>query len=266
MKIVVTATGTSLDAQLDPRFGRCAYFLVVETDDLSFEAIENPNAMLGGGAGIQSAQLMAEKSVNFVLTGNCGPNAHQVFSGSGIGVIIGCSGIVKTVIEQFKAGQLKPTNQPNVGSHSGMTTSPTPSQGQPMQPQQGGMMGGGMGMGRGGGRGMGRGMSQGRGMGRGMGRGGGCGTGRGMGTGIQNITPQSQPAQESSQDKQAKDKSNSAAVIDIDKCDGCGTCVEICPVEGIELVDEKAINDEEKCIECGACVEECPNDAISMPE
>ena len=70
MKIAVTAQKPSLDSPVDPRFGRCAYFLVVETEDLSFEAIENTNTGSASGAGIQSAQLMAEKGVKFVLTGN----------------------------------------------------------------------------------------------------------------------------------------------------------------------------------------------------
>lgn len=61
MKIAVTVTEPSLDGAVDPRFGRCPYFLIVETDDLAFEAVENPNVTLGGGAGIQSAQFMNEK-------------------------------------------------------------------------------------------------------------------------------------------------------------------------------------------------------------
>ena len=120
MKIAVTATGTSLESQVDPRFGRCPCFLLVETDDLSFEAVENPNVALGGGAGIQSAQLMVEKGVKQVLTGNCGPNAHQTLAAGGIGVVVGCSGPVRDVIEQYKGGQFTAAGQPNVASHFGM--------------------------------------------------------------------------------------------------------------------------------------------------
>jgi len=77
MKIAVTATEGSLDAAMDPRFGRCPYFVIVETDDLSFEAVENSNAMLGGGAGVQSAQLIAGKGVTSILTGNRVNRADQ---------------------------------------------------------------------------------------------------------------------------------------------------------------------------------------------
>jgi len=181
MKAAITASGRTLDANIDPRFGRCAYFLIVDTDTLDFEAVENPNVALGGGAGIQSAQLMAGKDVKFVLTGNCGPNAHETLSAAGIGVIPGCSGTVRDAVEQLKAGQLNTTSEPTVARHSGMADVPSAPQGQPMPGQQSPMPGGGMGMGRGPGGGGGGGGGGGRGMGRGMGRGGGQGRGQGGG-------------------------------------------------------------------------------------
>jgi len=187
MNIAVTVTEPSLSANLDPRFGRCPFFLIVDTETQEFEAVENPNLMLGGGAGIQSAQLMAEKSVEFVLTGNCGPNAYQTLSAAGIGVIIGCSGNVTDVIEQFKAGQLNVTGQANVASKSGLAGGSGPGVDQQASLQQPPMTGGAMGMGRGmgGGMGQGQGGGMGRGGGRGMGQGqgGGRGMGRGMGQG-----------------------------------------------------------------------------------
>ena len=186
MKTAVTASGPTLDANVDPRFGRCAYFVIVDPDTLEFEAIENSNAALGGGAGIQSGQLMAGKGVQFVLTGNCGPNAHATLSAAGIGVIPGCSGTVRDAVEQFKAGQLSPASEPNVASHSGMAGGPSPSPDQSgpggPAPMGGGGMGPGRGAGGGGGRGMGQGMGRGRGQGRGQG-GGGMGQGRGQGRG-----------------------------------------------------------------------------------
>ncbi len=178
MKTVITAVSPTLDANVDPRFGRCPCFLIVETDDMSFEAVDNTNQELGQGAGIQSAGFMVDKGVQYVLTGNCGPNARQALSAAGIGVIVGCTGTVREVVEQFKAGQLRPTDQPNVPGHAGMSdpSRPTPGPLVPAQPAPG--PGGGMGMGRG--RGKGRGMGRGRagGNGGGMGGGGGRGGGR----------------------------------------------------------------------------------------
>jgi predicted Fe-Mo cluster-binding NifX family protein len=67
MKIAVTSTGSTLDDNVEARFGRCAHFVIIDTDTMQYEAIENPNIALGGGAGIQSAQLMSEKGVTTVL-------------------------------------------------------------------------------------------------------------------------------------------------------------------------------------------------------
>ncbi len=178
MRIAVTAVEPNLDAEVDPRFGRCPYFVVVETDNLSFEAINNENQALGQGAGIQSARLLAERGVKYVLTGNCGPNAHQTLTAANIGVIVGCVGTVRSVVEQYTSGQLQPVDGPNVPGHTGMNAGTAPTANPPTPPVG---PGGGRGMG-GGGRGMGGGRGQGGG-GRGMGRGGGGGGGGGRGMG-----------------------------------------------------------------------------------
>ena len=120
MKIAVTSTGPTLGDNVESRFGRCAYFLIIDTDTMQFEAIENPNIALGGGAGIQSAQLMSEKGVKTVLTGNCGPNAFNVFGQAGIQVIVGVSGNIRNAVEQFKAGAFSSASRPSVASHFGM--------------------------------------------------------------------------------------------------------------------------------------------------
>jgi predicted Fe-Mo cluster-binding NifX family protein len=143
MKIAVSATGPSLDSKVDPRFGRCQYFVIVDPDTMEFETLENPNIMAGGGAGISTAQMVSNMGVQIVLTGNCGPNAYQTLSAAGVQVITGVSGAVRDAMESYKAGRLQATSQPTVGPHSGMGTG-------------GGVgMGGGMGCGRGMGRGIG---------------------------------------------------------------------------------------------------------------
>jgi len=157
MKIAISATAPQLDADLDPRFGRCQYFLIVDTESMEFEAIENPAIMAPGGAGIQAAQLVAQKGVEAVITGDCGPNAFQVLSAAGIPVFVGASGSVRDVVEAHREGKLSPIAAASTGPGAGM---------------RGGMGGGGGGMGGGRGGGMG-----GRG-GMGGGRGGGMGGGR----------------------------------------------------------------------------------------
>ena len=133
MKICITATSKGLDAEIDPRFGRCQYFTIVNPESMDFESLENANIAASGGAGIQAAQFVANKEVEVVLTGNAGPNAYNTLEAAGIRVITGVSGNVRRAVEDFKDGKLQPpATGPTVDSHFGM------------------------------GRGMGRGMGQGR--------------------------------------------------------------------------------------------------------
>jgi len=305
MKIAVTSTGPTLDDNVEARFGRCQYFLIIDTDTMQSEALENPNIALGGGAGIQSAQLMSEKGVIAVLTGNCGPNAFNVFGQAGIQVIVGVSGVVCNAVEQFKTGTFSSASGPNVASHFGMdaaTPSPTATN-QPMTSPMGQGPGSGMGLGMGGGRGMGKGMGRGmgggRGMGKGMGRGGGMGRGMGMGaamgmpTGLPSSSPptgfpqgteaQMNPAQELfalkqqaellEQQKQQLNRRitqlesgrKAVAVVDSGKCAGCGICADVCPAGAIE-VNERAVVNDEACTGCAVCVSECPNEAIILAQ
>ena len=120
MKICVTSQGADLDAAVDPRFGRCQYFIIVDTDSLEFEAIQNPNIDSMGGAGVQSGQFMANKDVKAVLTGNVGPNAFQTLKAAGIKVFIGASGTVKEAVDKYKKGELKSADDPSVDKKFGM--------------------------------------------------------------------------------------------------------------------------------------------------
>ncbi|MEA1963964.1 MAG: NifB/NifX family molybdenum-iron cluster-binding protein [Candidatus Aerophobetes bacterium] len=152
MKIAVSAMGPDLNAQVDPRLGRCQYLIIVNPETMEFEAIQNASLGAMHGAGIQTAQMIANKGVSVVLTGNSGPNAFQTLSAAGIQVIVGVSGQVKQAIERYKRGEFKSTNQATVPPHFGTGAGSTSTPG--MTPGMG--MGGGRGMGRGGG--MGRGM------------------------------------------------------------------------------------------------------------
>ena len=120
MKICITSQGNNLGSQVDPRFGRCQYFIIVDPDTLEFEAIENPNISAMGGAGVQSGQLVAGKGVKAVLTGNVGPNAFQTLQAAGVEIITGISGPIKEAIEKYKKGEFNPTKGPNVGKKFGM--------------------------------------------------------------------------------------------------------------------------------------------------
>lgn len=120
MKICVSAVSAGLGAQVDPRFGRCQYFVIVNTETMSFEAISNMSRSAPHGAGIQAAQTVANRSVQVVLTGNVGPNAFQALSAAGIKVVVGAFGTVREAVERYKRGELKETGAPTVRGHFGM--------------------------------------------------------------------------------------------------------------------------------------------------
>ena len=159
MKVCVTAGASGLDAPMDPRFGRCPFFVIVDTDSMSENSIVNSNVNATSGAGIQAAQEIAREGASALITGNVGPNAMQTLSAAKIDVYqYQGAGSVRDVVEKFKRGELVKIADASVSAHSG--------QGQ-----------GGQGMGRGGGAG--------RGGGQGRGRGGGQGSGQGAGRGGQ---------------------------------------------------------------------------------
>jgi len=120
MKIAITSNGPTLESDVDPRFGRCKYFIVVDPDTKEYETLENSSAASAGGAGIASGQTVVGKGVSAVLTGNCGPNAYQVLSSAGIQVITGVSGRVGEAIELYRSGAFRTTAGPNVDAHFGM--------------------------------------------------------------------------------------------------------------------------------------------------
>ncbi len=119
MKIAVTSTGKTLDSQVDQRFGRAAYFLVVDTETMNFEVIENSNAAAASGAGINSAKVVIDSGAEAVLTGNCGPNAERTLTAAGIKLYTGVSGKVSEAVELFKTGKLTKGTEPNVQTHFG---------------------------------------------------------------------------------------------------------------------------------------------------
>ena len=162
MKIAISSSGKSLDSALDPRFGRCAWFVVIDPADLSYEVFDNQNAAQSSGAGIQAAQFLADKNVSAVITGHVGPNAVQTLSAAGIEIFAQQQGTIREVVERYRNKDLNSTTQSTVGRHFGMGGG-------------GGRGGSGAGMASGGGRGMGQGGGRGlgQGSGQGMGRGGG---------------------------------------------------------------------------------------------
>jgi predicted Fe-Mo cluster-binding NifX family protein len=120
MKIAVTSTGKTLDSQVDPRFGRAACFVIIDTDTSDLTIIENENVAAIGGAGTAAAKLVIDAGARAVLTGNCGPKAQSTLSATGVKLYTGATGTVAETVERFKSGGLSETARPNGQAHFGV--------------------------------------------------------------------------------------------------------------------------------------------------
>lgn len=120
MKIAITSQGDDLNAPVDTRFGRCAYFIIIDPETESFEAVSNPAVDAMGGAGPQAAQTIADKGAQVVITGNVGPNAFQTLKAANIKIYQGASGTVKETLAKYKAGELKELSDFSVPGHFGL--------------------------------------------------------------------------------------------------------------------------------------------------
>jgi predicted Fe-Mo cluster-binding NifX family protein len=120
IKTCISSTGNAVDADVDQRFGRCQYFLIIDTETMKTKVVQNQSALSSGGAGIQAAQIITKEKVDSVITGNIGPNAFQILQAAGIKVFTGAEGTIKEVIEKYKKGDLQEAGIANVKSHSGI--------------------------------------------------------------------------------------------------------------------------------------------------
>ena len=120
MKIAVSASNGGLDAAVDPRFGRCPYFMIVDSETMHSDVVPNESGNMTDGAGIQAAQAVVGHGVQVVLTGNIGPNAYQALTATGIKIVTGVTGTVREAITSYRDGRLKETSSPSVGGHFGI--------------------------------------------------------------------------------------------------------------------------------------------------
>ena len=121
MKIAASTAKGGLDDVVIEIFGRAPCFTIVEVDGgeiKNVEVVKNENAMASGGAGIAAAQLMIDKGVSSVLTGNLGPNAYNVLSSAGINVYRAAGMTVREAVEKLLSGGLE-TVTPSGGGGRG---------------------------------------------------------------------------------------------------------------------------------------------------
>ena len=118
MKIILTATSPNFDSEIEPRFGRAAYFVFVDVDTLEWQAYPNPGAGASGGAGTQAAQYIANQGAQAAVSGAFDPNAYNALKAVGIAMDpMGASQTVRETVEHFKDGQLAPVGRPTSFGH-----------------------------------------------------------------------------------------------------------------------------------------------------
>ncbi len=119
MKIAVTSEGKTLDSEVDPRFGRAQYIIIINTENDKIEVLDNSAKLVRGGAGTQAAQFLSENGVKVLITGNVGPNAIRGLNAGKIDVYTGASGLVKDALDRYNEGKLNKAAGPTVNSHFG---------------------------------------------------------------------------------------------------------------------------------------------------
>lgn len=119
MKIALTSQGPDLDSEMDPKFGRAAYILIVDTETLEFEALDNSeNVNAFKGSGIQAAAMVGNHKAEVLLTGHCGPKAFDTLDAVGIKVVNDVMGRVRSVIKDFDYDKATFADKANTEAHS----------------------------------------------------------------------------------------------------------------------------------------------------
>lgn len=118
MKVAVTSKGTLLDSEVDPRFGRAPYVLIVDTDTWAFEAVDNSdNVNAFKGAGIQAATMVSDKGAEVLMTGYCGPKAFATLEAAGVKVVNDVNGTVRDAVKAAKEGNVTYAATANKEAH-----------------------------------------------------------------------------------------------------------------------------------------------------
>lgn len=118
MKIAISASEKSMTSSVDPRFGRANYFLIYDLENNNYQFIDNvQNLNAASGAGIQSAQNVINQNIEALITGNCGPKAFNVLNMSGVKVYLVNDLSLEEALKEFKAGNLKVSDNANVEGH-----------------------------------------------------------------------------------------------------------------------------------------------------
>ena len=118
MKIAITTRGQDLSSQLDPRFGRAKWLILVDVETGQFEVHDNTVGLnASSGAGIQTAQNVANLGAEAVITGNLGPNACKTLVAAKVKAFLSKASTAQEALDLFKEGRLQEVTEPNVEGH-----------------------------------------------------------------------------------------------------------------------------------------------------
>jgi predicted Fe-Mo cluster-binding NifX family protein len=120
MKIAIASKGKTISSRVDDRFGRCPYFLVLDTQSMTTETIENPGQKEKNAAGIRACQMLIGEDIAVVVVKNIGHNALVTLTGAGMDVYTVASGTVSAAIAKVKRGELTTAERPTVGFQEGL--------------------------------------------------------------------------------------------------------------------------------------------------
>ena len=108
MKVAITSTGAYLDDKTHDMFGRCDYFLIVDSESGETKAVKNEFASSATGAGTACAQIIFDEGAKTVISGKVGPNAYEVLKQGGIEIFLCPPGlVVRDALTKFKEGNLR---------------------------------------------------------------------------------------------------------------------------------------------------------------
>jgi predicted Fe-Mo cluster-binding NifX family protein len=112
MRIAISVTAPEPGAAFDPRFGRAAAFVIVDSSTGERHAIANPAALLGSGAGIRAAELLVRQGVEAVISGAFGPKACNVLQAAEVRLCHAEAGAVDDLVARMLKGELDPGGMP----------------------------------------------------------------------------------------------------------------------------------------------------------
>ena len=122
MKIAIASEGKTLDSAVNQTFGRTQYFIVVDSDTMDFQVIDNSAASAQGGAGIKAAQAIVDSGADIVIAMHCGQNAADVLKSANISIMRAVPGSISELIQKYKNGELVELTEihPGLHNHGGM--------------------------------------------------------------------------------------------------------------------------------------------------